>query len=242
MTFVAQTNLQLYRQLSEHGFSLEDLEYMHHVYHLAIKLYPSLFRPNGKEHLAHAVGTASILCSLQKRVSIIAAGLLHAAYQNGEFPSWRKGPTKANRNYIQKIVGQETEEHIAHYFHLNWDSKNLEHLREHFTGLSILDRDSLLIRLADLLEKCVDLGTLFSSKGGGPRQSILKKGQTRVDLAVKLGYPALAEQLQAAHEAVLKGEVPSILCNSNGAKRDFLLTPLSFRLKLFARFSGRFLA
>jgi (p)ppGpp synthase/HD superfamily hydrolase len=241
MTFVAQTNLQLYKQLSEQGFSQKDLEYMHQAYHLALHLFPFLFRPNGKEHLAHAVGTASILCSLQTRVPVIAAGLLHAAYWHGGFPSLRKGPTKSNRKYIQNIVGQETEEHIVRYFQLNWDKQNLEELQERFSELSAIDCDSLLIRLADNLEKFVDLGVLFSSRGAGPKRSIQKKGPTRVELARKLGYPALAEQLQTAHEAILNAEIPSILCNSNWAKRDFLLAPLSYRLRLIAWLSSRFL-
>ena len=241
MTFVAQTNLQLYKQLFELDFSQKDLEYMHQAYHLAFRLYPFLFRPNGKEHLAHAVGTASILGSLQKRVPMIAAGLLHAAYRHGEFPSLRKGPTKSNRKYIQNVVGQETEEHIARYFHLNWDKQNLKELQGSFSELSAIDRDSLLIRLADNLEKCVDLGVLFTSKGSGPKRSIQTKGPARVELARKLGYPELAEQLQAAHEAILNAEIPSILCNSNGAKRDFLLVPLSYRLRLLAWLSSRVL-
>jgi len=240
MTFVAQTNLQLYRQLSEQGFSQEDLAYMHQACHVMVQLFPFLYRPNGKEHFAHAVGTASILCSLQKRVPVIAAGLLHAAYRHGEFPSFRKGPTKSNRKYIQNVVGQETEEHIARYFYLQWDRQNFIEIQERFTELSEIDRDSLLIRLADNLEKCVDLGVLFVSSGPGGKRSIQKTGPTRVELARKLGYPALADQIQTAHEAILNAEIPSILCNGNGAQMDFLLVPLSYRRSLFAYLSSLF--
>lgn len=239
MQFVAQTNLQLYQQLSEQGFSQEDLEYMHQAYHLAVQLYPFLYRCNGKEHLAHAVGTASILCSLQQRVPVIAAGLLHAAYSQGEFPSLRKGPTKSNRHFIRNILGQETEEHIARYFHLNWDKQSLKEVQEHFGDLSIRDRDSLLIRLADNLEKCVDLGVLFTSKGAGPKRSIQTNGPIKVELARKLGYPALAGQLQVAHETILNAEIPSILCYGNGAQKDFLLVPLSYRRSFVAWFANR---
>ena len=242
MTFVAQTNLQLYKQLSEQGFSQEDLEYMHQAYHLAVQLYPFLYRPNGKEHLAHAVGTASILCSLQQRVQLISAGLLHAAYRHGKFPSLRKGPTKSNRNFIRNILGQVTEEHIARYFYLQWDRQNFIEIQERFTELSEIDRDSLLIRLADNLEKCVDLGVLFISSGLGGKRSIRTNGPTRVELARKLGYPALADQLQTAYEAILNSEIPSILCNSNGAKGDFLLIPLSYRRRFFAWLSSLFSA
>ncbi len=237
MPFVAQTNLQLYRQLSEEGFSQEDLEYMHRAYHLGIQLFPFLFRPNGKEHLAHAVGTASILCSLQKRVPVLAAGLLHAAYRHGEFPSLRGGPTESNRKYIRNILGQETEEHIARYFYLHWDKQNLKELQERFDDLSGRDRDSLLIRLADCLEKCVDRGVLFVSRGAGPKSSLRKQGPTQIELARKLGYPTLAEQLQAAQEIIFNSEIPAIVCNGNRAQGDFQLVPLSYRRRIFSYFS-----
>jgi len=238
MTFVAQTNLQLYWQLSEQDFSQEDLEYMHLACHLGIQLFPFLYRPNGKEHMAHAVGTASILGSLQKRVPVIAAGLLHATYRHGEFPSLRSGPTESNRKYIRNILGQETEEHIARYFYLNWDKQNLEEVKERFGDLSGRDRDSLLIRLADCLEKCVDRGVLFVSRGAGPRSSLRKNGPTQIELARKLGYPILADKLQAAQEIIFNTEIPAILCNSNRAQEDFQLAPLSYRRRLFSYFSS----
>ncbi len=240
MTFIAQTNLQLYKQFSEQGFSQQDLEYMHQSYHLAVQLYPFLYRPNGKEHLAHGVGTASILCSLQQRIPLIVAGLLHAAYRHGEFPSLRKGPTKSNRKFLRNILGQETEEHIVTYFHFQWDGKNLMELQERFAELREIERVSLLIRLADHLEKCVDLGILFVSSGPGGQRSIRKNGPTRVALARKLGYPALADQLVVAHDAILNAEIPSILCNQFGAGREFLLAPLSSRRTFLACFSNFF--
>ena len=213
---------------------------MHQAYHLAVQLYPFLYRPNGKEHLAHGVGTASILCSLQQRVPVIAAGLLHATYMDGEFPSLRKGPTKSNRKFLRNILGKETEEHIARYFYLQWDGQNLLDIQERFAELSEIDRDSLLIRLADNLEKCVDLGILFVSSGPGGQRSLRKKGPTQVELARKLGYPALADQLVAAHEAILNSEIPSFLCDGNGPRGDFLLAPLSSRRKFLACFSNLF--
>ena len=235
MNFVAQTNLQLYRQLSQKGSSQGDLEYVHQAYQLALQLFPFLYRPNGKEHLAHAVGTSSILCSLGQSLQIISAGLLHAAYTNGEFPRLRKGPTKANRQFIRKVLGHETEELIFQYFQSNWDKQNLEELQGRFFQLSEINRQSLLIRLADELEKCVDLGVLFVSSGPGGKRSLQTKGPVRVELARKLGYPALAEQLQVAHETILKSEIPSVLCNGHKVRRDFCQRPLSFRVSFWAR-------
>lgn len=230
--FVAQTNLQLYKQLREHGFLKEDLRFIHRAYHFGVQLFPFLYRPNGKEHLAHGVGTASILCSVQKKNSLIAAGLLHATYRHGEFPSLRTGPTKSNRTFVQDALGRETEEHIVRYFHFDWDKQNLEELLSRFENLRPEDRDSLLIRLADCLEKCIDLGVLYSSPGKGPIQSLQKKGPIQVELARRLGYPSLANQLQIAQEAIFNSKIPSCLRKTNGAREDFTLVPLSARRKI----------
>ena len=233
MTFIAQTNLQLYTQLSEEGFGPEDLEYIHQAYHLALRLFSCSYRPNGKEHLAHGIGTASIVCSLQQRIPLIAASLLHAAYIQGEFPNRRKGLTESNRKYIRNALGQETEEYLARCFFIRRPKPPTPtEFQERFTDLSPIDRDILLILLAEDLEKCFDLGVLYGPDAPGRQRSIRNNGPIRVELARNLGYPALADRLMAAHNAVLHAEIPPILWNGNGERRDFFVVPLSYRRRV----------
>lgn len=241
--FIAQTNLQLYKQLSKEGFGPEDLEYIHQAYSLALRLFSCSYRPNGKEHLAHEIGTASIVCSLQQRIPLIAASLLHATYIQGEFPSRRKGPTEANRKYIRNALGQETEEYLARCFFIRRPKlPTPTEFQERFTDLSPIDRDILLSLLAEDLEKCFDLGVLFGPETSGPQRSIRKNGPIRVELARNLGYPALADRLMAAHNAVLHAEIPPILWNGNGERRDFFVVPLSYRRRVRVWLSQWFLA
>jgi len=229
MTFFAQTDLQLYTQLTQQACRREDLEYIHHAYNLALRLFSCLYRPNGKEHIAHAVGIASILCALQLRVQLIAAGLLHAAYKHGAFPSLRNGPTESNRNTIRDRLGEEAEELIFRYYLFPWGKRRLRIIQESIPGLCEVDKDVLLLRLVNDLENGLDLGVSFCPDVRRRSRTIEEIGPTKVDLARKLGYPALADQLAAAFDAILHSEIPAILRNGNGETSDFLQPPLSYR-------------
>ena len=57
---VAQTNLQLQRQLELAGWSLHDRERVGNTYTLAAQLFSGRYRTSGKTFLAHLCGTASI--------------------------------------------------------------------------------------------------------------------------------------------------------------------------------------
>ena len=81
----AQTNLQLHAQLLDLGCSIEDREYLAAGYRLAADLFSGQYRGSGKPFVAHLVGTASILAATKASATVVAAGLLHAAYDQGDF-------------------------------------------------------------------------------------------------------------------------------------------------------------
>ena len=60
----AQTNIQLYNQLQQQGYSVQELVQVRSTYELGITLMPGHFRPSGKPMETHLVGTASILAYL----------------------------------------------------------------------------------------------------------------------------------------------------------------------------------
>ena len=94
----AQTNLQLYRQLAERGYPTSEIASVARAYELGLRLFPGTYRGSGKPFLAHLVGTASILSTLQARMPVIAAGLLHSVYTHGEFGNgWRGISNQASR-------------------------------------------------------------------------------------------------------------------------------------------------
>ena len=64
---VAQTYVQLHRQLRDAGYAPVDVECCRAAYRLAAELFTARFRPSHDSFLSHVVGTASILTSMRAR-------------------------------------------------------------------------------------------------------------------------------------------------------------------------------
>jgi hypothetical protein len=105
----SQTNVQLYEQLVAAGFQLEELQTVKKAYGLAQKLFSAKFRGSGRPFLAHLVGTASILVRYGASLDVIVAGLLHSAYDFGDFGSGMGGITAAKRRLLVSEVGSRSE-------------------------------------------------------------------------------------------------------------------------------------
>src|SRR5262249_37248363 len=114
----AQTNLDLYRQLHGLGHREQDLLRIRDCYRLALSLFPDRFRANGKPFIAHLVGTASILAAAGARPEIVAAGLLHAVYDNGDFPDSVGSATESHRRIVRAGAGPEIEALVDAYHRL----------------------------------------------------------------------------------------------------------------------------
>jgi (p)ppGpp synthase/HD superfamily hydrolase len=111
----AQTNIQLFNQMYDSGYDAKQIAVVKKSYELAIILFTGRFRGSGKTFIAHLVGTASIIPSLRLAPNLIAAGLLHAAYDSGDFGNGGQGLAPAKREYVRAAVGDEVEEYIARY-------------------------------------------------------------------------------------------------------------------------------
>ena len=73
MTAYAQTNIQLYNQLAELGYTAEDVRRVHRGYGLAMQLFTGSYRGSGRPFLSHLVGTASVLASVRAPISTISS-------------------------------------------------------------------------------------------------------------------------------------------------------------------------
>src|SRR5262249_52556405 len=89
----AQTNLRPYEELREAGRPAEELLGARRAYDLAARLFAGQYRATGKPFVAHLVGVASIVARLGERQAVVVAALLHAAYDQGAFPGWRRAVT-----------------------------------------------------------------------------------------------------------------------------------------------------
>ncbi|HEY9297702.1 MAG TPA: HD domain-containing protein, partial [Phormidium sp.] len=190
----AQTNLQLFNQLSHTGYSKAELNLIYNTYQLVMELFTGSFRSSGKTFIAHLVGTASILASLGASGKVVAAGLLHAAYSNGDFGDGKKGINNARREKIRLAVGEEVEEYIVKYTALQWNEKAISTICDGIDTLSSIERDVLLIRLTNELEEYLDLGILYCGSQKYQRY-VNHSSHLMVKMAEELGFPTLAEQL-----------------------------------------------
>jgi (p)ppGpp synthase/HD superfamily hydrolase len=226
----AQTNIQLFNQMHDHGYDEKQIAVVKKSYELAIILFTGRFRGSGKTFIAHLVGTASILASLRLAPTIIAAGLLHAAYDSGDFGNGGQGHSPAKREYVRADMGGEVEEYIARYTEFSWNQQVAQSTYDKLDSLNQLERDVLLIRLANELEDYLDLGILFCGVEKRTQASYLNSsGQVMCDIARKLGFPELAEALKTEFERAAIASERRRFETTGSRDFSFLVPPLSYK-------------
>src|SRR3954469_13719508 len=97
MPELAQTNIQLSRQLVALGWSDDDLVAFRRAYELDMWLLSGQFRGNGKTQLDHHVGGAIALPARGHRPTLVLAGLVHSVYFHGEFGNGRLAVNRDKR-------------------------------------------------------------------------------------------------------------------------------------------------
>jgi len=211
MYLYAQTNTQLYDQLQREGYEGPTLTFIADTYDFACQLCSGLYRPSGKTFIDHLVGTASILVSLHASENLIAAALLHAVYMHGDFGKEPKGIFEKKRDQVRQVVGYQVEEYVARYAALQWGPKTIATIREKFRQFELIDREVLLLRLANELDDFSDLGVLYCFGAESARQTYLQRMPTLVEMAEELGFPSLAANFMRVKEEIASAEVPKEL-------------------------------
>ncbi|HXE81178.1 MAG TPA: HD domain-containing protein [Vicinamibacterales bacterium] len=239
-----QTNLQLFGLMRRSGYSEADLRLVRRAYDLAVRVFTAKYRGSGKPLLAHLVGTAGILAWLRAPASLVAAGVLHAAYLFGDFGDAQRGATSEKRARLRREIGREVEEIIGRYDALRWDARSIEEIRSAIGRLAPGDRDVLLLRLANELEDHLDLGVLYCGNAEERRGAIRSWLRGCVDLAQRLDQPALARAFERVFEEILSDEVPAVLRHPHDHTHDVRPLSCTFRprvaLRLFADRHPRF--
>jgi (p)ppGpp synthase/HD superfamily hydrolase len=199
-------------------------------YELSMTLFPGTYRASGKPFLAHLVGTAGIVAALRARAPVVAAGLLHATYTHGEFGNGWLGVSDAKRTRVRATVGPEIEDLVARYTAFRWARATIPAIRAQVDAMTALERDVLLIRLANELEDHLDLGILYS--GDAPRRLRFMREDlpAAVEMARRLGHPGLAESLAAAFDQIERAAISPALRRSEG--ESFRLPFASHRPRL----------
>ena len=163
---IAQTNLQLDRQLDRAGWPVDDRVRVAAAYDLASRLFTGQYRPNGKTFVAHLCGTASIAQLAAATVDETVAALVHAAYDYGDFGDGRPVVTDRKRAEVRAVIGAGAEALVAGYAAWPWWDR-LTVLHDDGAGaLTDWERPLAFLRLANELEERVDLGTEYSAGRG----------------------------------------------------------------------------
>ncbi|MBE9034930.1 DUF6817 domain-containing protein [aff. Roholtiella sp. LEGE 12411] len=231
MNSYAQTNIQLFNQLKREGYSNIEIRSVFNAYQLTICLFTGCFRASGKTFIAHLIGTASILCSLHVPAKVVTAGLLHAAYTNGDFGDGSKGISNTKRQQLRRTLDEEVEEYVNRYTALQWNEQTITNICDRFDALDSIDRNILLIRLANELEEYLDLGILYCGDVKYQRY-INHYNYQLVEMAEKLGFPTLAVELARVFKETALSEISVELHNPSGHDASFVFVPNSYRKRL----------
>lgn len=188
----AQTNLALYRRLHDLGYAPADLLEIRRAYELATELFAGRFRACGRPFVTHLVGTASILAAIGMSRAVVAAGLLHAAYEQGDFgfTRWRH-----RRDRVRALVGAEVEDLVHGYDALEWNAETIARTSAALGSLDDKSRTIVLMRLANELDDHADFARELS--GECEPQTEMDR-ENIVELATRLHQPELAAALRHA--------------------------------------------
>jgi len=228
----AQTNIHLYQQLRGEGYSIEDVGRVCRAYELARELFSCQYRPSGKTLIAHLVGLASILGTLHVPCELVVAGLLHAAYAHGDFGGLRTGISDQKRRKVREVTGEIAETYVAGYSLLTWNHQTMLTSSQNVSNLSQIERNVLVMRLANELEDHLDSGILYCSNAIGRQKGLHIVDSLLIELAALLGYPALGAELERAFCPTREHPIPIGLTPLNANRRCMLRIPLSYRQRL----------
>ena len=235
MPFVAQTNLQLYNQLRREARSDDDMRLVRAAYELAVTHYSGYFGGDRKPFVAHTIGVASILASLGQPALMIAAGLLHNVYGNGDFgDGLHNAATARRRRLVRTAVGGAVEDVLYRFHTCRVRLDPDEGYRQRLARLAQLDNEVLLLDLADVVEKHVDSSVLYHGDGSWISDPISRHDAFLVDIARRIGQPALAVMLERQFaEVAADPGLPHALRAPPERKYRELVVPQSCRRRLY---------
>jgi gluconolactonase len=230
MYHYAQTYPQLFNQLRDLDYSSADLTLIQGTYELAMMLFTSRFQPSGKVFMAHVVGTASILASLRLPPSVVAAALIHNAYMAGDFGDGRHGLAIKRREQMKRRFGPEIEQYVARFATVNWIKLG----QQNPDKLDAIDRNVLLILMADHLEHLHDLDLLYYEDR--VRQHYLDNCKLAIKMAQSMNLSSLAAELAEGIRTTETARIPVDLPVERITGAAFVIPPKLRRKRLTVRF------
>jgi (p)ppGpp synthase/HD superfamily hydrolase len=97
------------------GYSQTDLSFIFGVYQYSSQLNYG-FQSSGKPFITHLIRTASILVRLKMDIAVIAAGLIHSAYEYSDFGDGSRGISQWKRQQLRQKAGELVEIYVMKYY------------------------------------------------------------------------------------------------------------------------------
>ena len=208
----AQTNLQLYSQLEGLSWHEEERARIQRAYELAMRLFSGRYRASGKPFVAHLVGTASVLAAEGGRPAVILAGMLHAAYVQGDFgDGGAEAMTPGRRARLREIVGDEAEALVAQYTTFPWGAITLSGSHERLATMTDAEKDLVLMRLANELDDLLDRGILYHADAERRRADLIRALPLWTAWARELSGESFASALAGAANDSRQARIPAAL-------------------------------
>ena len=236
---IAQTNLQLYNQMLAQGRSVEELAFAKRAYDLASLIYSAHYQADGKPFISHTVGVASILCDLGLPIEVIAFGLIHNVYGNGDFGDGRQHQsTAARRLRVREAVGREVEELVHRFRHFRITGRTVDRIESELDSYGEVERHLILTDLADHLEKYADDGVLYFGDARWVTDDVRLYGDRMILMAERLGQPRLGEMMRQRFDMVAGRPLAPRILRPGDQKYPEMIMPLSARKRLYTRLAA----
>jgi (p)ppGpp synthase/HD superfamily hydrolase len=235
---IAQTNLQLFQQMRSKEYSEAELVMVAGAYRIATKLFANRFRPCGRPFVSHLVGAGAVLVWLKAPLAMVVAALLHAAYQEGDFANSLEGMTPRKRKELRAAIGTEAEALVAAYTVSSRSLTGIMASYARFHRLSPVERDILLIQLANELDEYRELAANHTANADERIAVIRQCGPHQAEMAGWLGYPELAQALRETYAESIAAFVPKPLQSDFAYSYGIVPESCQIRYNILARRLG----
>jgi hypothetical protein len=239
LPYIAQTNLQLYNQLLAEGRSIEEMALAKSAYDLASLIYSAHYQADGKPFICHTVGVASILSQLDLPIEVIAFGLVHNVYGNGDFGDGRQHQsTAARRSRVREAVGADVETLVYRFRHFRITGHTIDRIEDELDSYGDVERHLILTDLADHLEKYADDGVLYFGDSAWVTDEVTLYGDRMIVMAERLGQPRLSKMMRERFDAVAGRPLAPQILRPGERKYPEMIMPLSAHKRLSTRLAA----
>lgn len=235
---LAQTNVQLLREVVTSGWSDDELRRLRAAYELAMRLFSGQYRANGKTQIAHHIGVASALHRGGASPDLVVVGAAHGFYALGDFGTGRSGPHERKRALVRRELGTGIESLVFSYSQMRWDRETVERMTQEAESLEVERRNTIWVRVANEIDEMLDAGRRLSELDLVQAELSTPGGlEAVVELARMVGAHVLGGMLR---DAAAVGDTCPVRESIMSTKRhSVLLPPLSFRRRWYVELKRR---